>query len=111
MKPLGIYQALGMFGMNVGIVEGQDWTRHRRIVAGPSFAEVSVDLFAGLQAQLCLQTTNKGAWDETMKTMDACFEDWDVQRSASGSQDVVVDSLVKLTLKVGDSSHIALWYN
>ena len=50
MKPLGIYQALGMFGMNVGIVEGQDWTRHRRIVAGPSFAEVSAVLFAALQA-------------------------------------------------------------
>lgn len=41
MKPLSIYKALGMFGMNVGITEGADWTRHRRIVAGPTFAEVS----------------------------------------------------------------------
>ena len=41
MKPLSIYKALGMFGMNVGITEGADWTRHRRIVTGPTFAEVS----------------------------------------------------------------------
>jgi cytochrome P450 len=40
MKPLAIYAALGMFGMNVGITEGKEWTRHRKIVAGPAFAEV-----------------------------------------------------------------------
>lgn len=40
MKPLAIYAALGMYGMNVGITEGEDWTRHRRIVTGPTFAQV-----------------------------------------------------------------------
>lgn len=40
MKPLAIYAALGMYGMNVGITEGKEWIRHRKIVAGPAFAEV-----------------------------------------------------------------------
>jgi cytochrome P450 len=85
MKPLAIYAALGMFGMNVGITEGSDWTRHRRIVAGPTFAE----------------TTNRRAWDETMLTMEHCLDDWKLHsRSVGGRQEVVVPSVVTLMLKI-----------
>lgn len=84
MKPLSIYAALGMYGMNVGITEGSDWTRHRRIVAGPVLAD----------------TLNKRAWDETARTMDLCLEDWDAQMQASGQKQIEVPNITALMLKV-----------
>jgi hypothetical protein len=39
-KPLGMYAALAMYGPNVGVTEGSEWTRHRRIVAGSNLLEV-----------------------------------------------------------------------
>lgn len=42
VKPLGMYGPLAMFGPNVGVTEGSEWTRHRRIVAGSNLLEVGV---------------------------------------------------------------------
>lgn len=41
IKPLGMYQPLAMFGPNVGVTEGSEWTRHRKIVASSNLLEVS----------------------------------------------------------------------
>lgn len=84
MKPLSIYAALGMYGLNVGITEGSDWTRHRRIVAGPVLAD----------------TLNKRAWDETIRTMDLCLEDWDTKMKSSGHSQMEVPNITALMLKV-----------
>jgi hypothetical protein len=42
VKPGAIYSALGLFGPNVGIVEGKEWTRHKRILAASRFNEVII---------------------------------------------------------------------
>lgn len=36
-----------------------------------------------------------------MKTLDACFEDWEERMRKAGVREVRVDSIVQLTLKVG----------
>jgi hypothetical protein len=41
VKPLAMYQPLAMFGPNVGVTEGSEWTRHRRIVSSSNLLEVS----------------------------------------------------------------------
>lgn len=84
MKPLAIYAALGMFGMNVGITEGSDWTRHRRIVAGPVLAD----------------TLNKRAWEETCRTMELCLDDWEATVGKPNQKEVEVSNITSLMLKV-----------
>lgn len=42
VKPLEIYQALALFGPNVGIVEGRDWYRHKKIIMASRFNEVCI---------------------------------------------------------------------
>lgn len=41
MKPLGMYAPLAMFGQNVGVSEGAEWVRHKKIVASSNLLEVS----------------------------------------------------------------------
>jgi hypothetical protein len=42
------------------------------------------------------------AWNETLLTMDLCFDDWEEQmkKRKDGKREVTVDSIVSLTLKV-----------
>lgn len=95
MKPLSIYAALGMYGMNVGITEGSDWTRHRRIVAGPVLSD----------------TLNKRAWDETCRTMDLCLDDFNVKMSASARTSIQVPNITELMLKVSSMSLFGLQFS
>lgn len=82
VKPVHNYAALSLFGPNVGVTEGAEWLRHRRIVAGPTFAD----------------SVNASAWTETARTLDLCFDDWTATFGAHG--EVRVDSMVTLTLKL-----------
>ncbi|GAA99649.1 uncharacterized protein L969DRAFT_86923 [Mixia osmundae IAM 14324] len=81
VKPVSLYAALALFGPNVGVVEGAEWRRHRKIVVGPNFQE----------------TTGLTAWTESIRTVNMCIEDW---RAKQTSGEVVVQSAVKLTLKI-----------
>lgn len=40
VKPLGMYEPLAMFGPNVGVTEGAEWVRHKKIVASSNLLEV-----------------------------------------------------------------------
>lgn len=40
MKPLGMYAPLAMYGPNVGVSEGAEWVRHKKIVASSNLLEV-----------------------------------------------------------------------
>lgn len=71
-----------MYGQNVGVTEGSEWLRHRKIVAGPAFAEA----------------TNQTAWNETTRVLDMCFDDWATSLRESGQ--IRIDSMVALTLKL-----------
>lgn len=46
------------------------------------------------------QNINHLAWENTMKTMELCFEDWQSKMRRSGRREVKIDSVVQLTLKV-----------
>ena len=41
IKPLAMYGPLAMFGPNVGVTEGAEWVRHKKIIASSNLLEVS----------------------------------------------------------------------
>lgn len=84
VKPLAMYAPLAMYGQNVGVSEGSEWVRHKRIVASSNL----------------LENMNHLAWENTMKTLDLCFESWDEEMKASGKREVRSDKIVQLTLKL-----------
>lgn len=47
-----------------------------------------------------VQNINVLAWQNTMKTLDLCFEDWRSQMESSGQRKVRTSNVVQLTLKV-----------
>lgn len=42
VKPLAMYAPLAMYGQNVGVSEGSEWVRHKRIVASSNLLEVRI---------------------------------------------------------------------
>ena len=46
---------------------------------------------------------NHLAWENTMKTLDLCFESWEEEMKASGKREIRADKVVQLTLKVRTS--------
>ena len=50
IKPLGMYAPLAMYGPNVGVSEGAEWVRHKRIVASSNLLEVCSCLDISAQA-------------------------------------------------------------
>lgn len=46
------------------------------------------------------QNMNHLAWENTMRTLDLCFESWEEEIKASGKREVRSDKIVQLTLKV-----------
>ena len=110
MKPLGMYAPLAMYGPNVGVSEGAEWVRHKRIVASSNLLEVSIlgrDTFCKQANTFAYQNINQLAWENTMKTMDLCFDDWQNKMRQSGTREVKVDSVVQLTLKVGQMDAVS----
>ena len=61
-KPLAVYKLLSVFGPNIVATEGEEWRRHRKIVAR-SFGE----------------TNNRLVWEETTKIVLDLFAHWDRQ--------------------------------
>lgn len=93
-----MYGPLAMYGPNVGVSEGAEYQRHKRIVASSNLHE----------------NINALAFQHTMRTLESCFEEWQSSSSirqpkessdiaAEGSEETVVrvPSLVGLTLKIG----------
>jgi cytochrome P450 len=63
-KPLAIYKLLSIFGSNILATEGEEWRRHRKIVAR-SFGE----------------TNHRLVWEETIKIVLDLFAHWDRQNN------------------------------
>ena len=57
---------------------------------------------------MAVQNINQLAWENTMKTMDLCFEDWEDKMQKSGKREVKVESVVQLTLKVSKSRAVLI---
>lgn len=83
VKPLWINRPLMLYGRNVGVLDGEQWRRHRRIVTGPAASELVI----------------RSAWEESFRVMGACFDDWH-SRDRGGGEEVRVESVVELMLKM-----------
>ena len=79
-----MYGPLAMYGPNVGVSEGSEWIRHKKIVASSNL----------------LENINQLAWKHSTKTLECCFEEWDGSMQQSGRREIGVESIVKLTLKI-----------
>lgn len=87
VKPLWMYQPLMLYGRNVGVLDGEEWRRHRKIVTAPAASEAVIRL----------------AWDEAQRVLESCFEDWTDRKGEGGTRpltDAVEESVVELTLKI-----------
>jgi cytochrome P450 len=84
VKPLLMYGPLAMYGPNVGVSEGTEYQRHKKIVASSNL----------------LENINELAWEHSMKTLDSCFEEWQLEMRRTGQREVKVQSIVFLTLKM-----------
>jgi cytochrome P450 len=77
-KPVRIYKKMfGLFGENIISTEGEEWKRHRKVVAR-AFTEPN----------------NKLVWHETVKIMLALFEKWEKDGIAD---EVISDNVVDVT--------------
>ena len=95
-KPLAVYKLLSIFGPNIVATEGEEWRRHRKIVAR-SFGE----------------TNNRLVWEETTKIVLDLFARWDRQ---GNGDDVRVPSARELMREIavmvisiaGEDPHIIM---
>ena len=79
-KPLAIYKVLSTFGSNILATEGEEWRRHRKIVAR-SFGE----------------TNNRLVWEETIRIVLDLFTHWD--RQGNGGE-INVPSVKEITREI-----------
>ena len=79
-KPVAIYKVLSTFGSNIIATEGEEWRRHRKIVAR-SFGE----------------TNNRLVWEETIRIVLDLFTHWD--RQGNGGE-INVPSVKEITREI-----------
>ncbi|KAL8277596.1 hypothetical protein RQP46_010028 [Phenoliferia psychrophenolica] len=85
IKPSHLYRALGNYGMNIAIAEGNVWKRHKKIVAG-SFTEKSNEL----------------AWKDAVRVTEELLSEWERNpRGHDGKRMIVVESFLDVALKAG----------
>ncbi|KAK4705780.1 7SK snRNA methylphosphate capping enzyme, partial [Phenoliferia sp. Uapishka_3] len=85
-KPTHLYRALGHYGMNLAVGEGEVFRRHKKIVTG-SFTE----------------KTNEFAWIEAARVVEELLGEWDhnLAKGVDGHLEVKVPDFLRLTLKAG----------
>lgn len=72
VKPIEIYTIVDIFGSNILTTEGEEWKRHRKIVA-PAFSEKS----------------NALVWKKTLRQTEGILDVWSkLDRNGSGSMKV-----------------------
>ncbi|KAF8493421.1 hypothetical protein F5888DRAFT_821437 [Russula emetica] len=77
-KPVNLYVALSVFGMNIVASEGEEWKKYRKIAA-PAFSE----------------RNNALVWDETIRVMNDLFDNvW------GDRPEIVVDQCMDITLPI-----------
>jgi len=79
-KPIALYKPLNFFGPSILTTEGEEWRRHRKIVAR-SFGD----------------TNHRLVWEETIKIVLDLFTLWDQQGNEGG---IKVPSVTKLTREI-----------
>ena len=79
-KPLAIYKVLSIFGSNILATEGEEWRRHRKIVAR-CFGE----------------TNHRLVWEETIGIVSDLFTHWD--RQGNGVE-IKVPSVKEITREI-----------
>ena len=79
-KPPAIYKLLSIFGPNILAAEGEEWRRHRKIVAR-CFGE----------------TNNRLVWEETIKIVLELFAHWDQQ---GDGDEIKVPSMKEITREI-----------
>jgi hypothetical protein len=79
-KPLALYKLLSIFGSNILATEGEEWRRHRKIVAR-CFGE----------------TNHRLVWEETIKIVLDLFTHWD--RQGNGGE-IKVPSVREITREI-----------
>ena len=99
-KPLGLYGPLAIYGPNVGVSEGSEYIRHRKIVASSNL----------------LENIDQLAFTHTMRTLDSCFEDWAYKLQKTGERHVKIENVADLMLKMAlfvilgaAFSHVPAW--
>ncbi|KAK4700293.1 DNA-directed RNA polymerases I and III subunit RPAC1, partial [Phenoliferia sp. Uapishka_3] len=105
-KPTHLYKALGHYGMNLAVAEGETLRRHKKIVTG-SFTEVCSSAFQRNESEIKkltlrdTQKTNELAWGDSVRVVEELLADWERSNEEfkTGKRQIRVDNFLNLTLK------------